>query len=112
MDHTAETQAQAADAGVKPGKPGKLTVTEAVDQWTETTAAIEVLSALRDKAKETLIEHGKSTGVRAFLGRIAMVSTGGSLVLDQAQAQKDLEAAGLPIPKRPTKLGWTLKLLK
>ncbi len=107
------TQEQEAPADVADvAKPAKLTVTSAVDEWSETTAAIEVLSDRRKTAAEFLLAHGLKTGRRAFLGRVAMERTGGSLVFDQAQAKKDLEAAGYPIPKKRTKLGWTLKFLK
>jgi hypothetical protein len=101
-----------ADLSAEPAKPRPLTVTSAVEQYTETMAAIEVLGDLCDTAKEWLIEHGKSTGRRTFLDRIAMERTGGARVFDQAQAKLDLEAAGLPIPKKSSKLGWTLKVLK
>jgi hypothetical protein len=113
---TAERPARAA-LKRKPPTPKalqakKLTIARAVDQYVEAMHAIEVLSDLRDKAKEMLITHGERTGRRTFLDRLAMERTGGSLVLDQAQAKADLTEAGLPIPKKRSKLGWTLKLLE
>lgn len=89
----------------------KLTISDAVDQWERTTNAIDGLSILRKEAAEVLLEHAARTGKRTYKDRIAVVRSGGSLVLDQA-AVRDYLGAELKDFQTRTKLGWTLKLLK
>ena len=110
MDHTAETEAQAADAGVS-AKSRKLTIAKAVDQWAECTLAIEGLTILKKEAADVLLKHAEKTGRRSFRDRIAVVRTGGSLVLNQAKVREYLGAQLVDFQSR-TKLGWALKLLK
>ena len=89
----------------------KLTLTKAVDQWAECTLAIEGLQILQKEAKAVLLEHAERTGKRAYKDRIAVVSSGGSVVLDQPKV-RDYLGARLADFQTRTKLGWTLKLLK
>jgi hypothetical protein len=89
----------------------KLTIAQAVDQWCETTRAIEGLKGLREEAAKVLLENAERTGRRTFKDRIAVVQTGGSLVLDQAKVREYLGEKLADFQTR-TKLGWTLKLLK
>ena len=88
----------------------KLTVTQAIDQYESATRAIEGLTGLRDEAKRVLLEHAEKTGKRTFKDRIAVVRSGGSLILDQRKVRDEL-GARLPDFQTRTKLGWTLKLL-
>lgn len=89
----------------------KLTIADAVEQWERTTNAIDGLSILRKEAAEVLLEHAERTGKRTYKDRIAVVRSGGSLILDQA-AVRDYLGAKLKDFQTRTKLGWTLKLLK
>ncbi len=111
MDHTAETQASPAAADLKPAKARKLTIANAVDQWAECTLAIEGLTMLRNEAAKVLVAHAEKTGKRTFKDRIAVVETGGSLILDQQKVRDHLGAQLGEFMKR-TKLGLSLKLLK
>jgi len=86
-------------------------VPEAVDQWAECTLAIQGLTILRNEAAKVLLDKAEKTGRRTFSDRIAVVQTGGSLVLDQAKVRDYLGAKLADFQSR-TKLGWTLKLLK
>lgn len=105
-----ETQAgPAAGAAVDP--PRKLTVSRAIDQWAQTTLAIEGLEVLRKEAAKVLLDHAEKTGRRTFKDRIAVVQSGGSLVLDQAKVREYLGDRLTDFQKR-SKLGWSLKLLK
>jgi len=92
-------------------KRRKLTLGDAIDQWAETTLAIEGLTILRKEAAEVLLAHAEKSGKRTYKDRIAVVQTGGSLVLDQPRVVKYLGAKLAGFQKR-TKLGLTLKLLK
>lgn len=92
-------------------KPKKLTLAQAIDQWAETTRAIEGLTPLRNEAAKVLLEHAEKTGKRTFKDRIAVVQTGGSLVLDQPKVVEHLGDRLRDFQKR-TKMGWSLKLLK
>jgi hypothetical protein len=94
-------------------KPRKLTLSAAVDQWSETTLAIEGLSALRKEAAEVLLAHAERTGRRTYKDRIAVVQTGGSLVLDQGKVTEYLQARGQVLTdfQKRSKLGLALKLL-
>jgi hypothetical protein len=121
MVPTAEAQDAPARAAVerKPRTPKalqkrKLTLAAAIDQYEETARAIEGLTPLRDEAKAVIIAHGERTGRRTFKDRIAMVSSGGALVLNQAKAVEFILEAGERLEdfKTRTKLGWSLKLLK
>jgi hypothetical protein len=94
-----------------PAKPRKLTVANAVDQWAETTLAIQGLEILRKEAAGVLLAHAEKTGRRTFRDRIAVVQSGGSLILDQKKVREYL-GARLAAFQTQTKLGWTLKLLK
>lgn len=89
----------------------KLTVSDAIDQWAETSLAIQGLEALRKEAAAVLLAHAEKTGKRTFKDRIAVVQSGGSLVLDQAKVREELGARLVDFQKR-SKLSWTLKLLK
>jgi hypothetical protein len=82
-----------------------------VDQWAETTLAIEGLTILRKEAAAVLLANAERTGRRTFKDRIAVVQTGGALVLDQGKVREYLGAALADFQVR-TKLGWSLKLLK
>ncbi len=106
---TAEPQAPAAGADVS--KPAKLTVSKAVDQWAETTLAIQGLTILRNEAAKVLLDAAERTGRRTFRDRIAVVQTGGSLVLDQAKVRDYLGSKLADFQVR-TRLGWSLKLLR
>jgi hypothetical protein len=92
-------------------RPRKLTVAQAIDQWAETTLAIEGLEALRKEAAKVLLDSAERTGRRTFKDRIAVVQTGGSLVLDQARVRDYLGEKLADFQKR-TKMGLSLKLLK
>jgi hypothetical protein len=94
-----------------PAKPRRLTVANAVDQWAETTLAIQGLEILRKEAAGVLLAHAAKTGRRTFRDRIAVVQSGGSLILDQRKVREFL-GARLAAFQTQTKLGWTLKLLK
>lgn len=89
----------------------KLTLTEAVEQWEQTTRAIEGLQIVRKQAAAVLLEHAEKTGKRTYKDRIAVVQTGGSMILDQAAVREYLGAQLVKFQTK-TKLGWTLKLLK
>jgi hypothetical protein len=89
----------------------KLTLQAAIDQWCETTLAIEGLQALRKEAADVLLDNAERTGRRTFKDRIAVVRSGGSLILDQTKV-RELLGARLPDFQTRTKLGWTLKLLR
>jgi hypothetical protein len=89
----------------------KLTIANAVDQWAETTLAIQGLIVLRDEAAKVLLANAQKTGKRTFKDRIAVVQSGGSLVLDQS-AVRDYLGARLGDFQKRSKLGWSLKLLK
>ena len=89
----------------------KLTQAKAIDQWCETTRAIEGLKVLQKEAADFLVAHGEKTGKRTFGDRIAMQSTGGSLILDQKRVREFLGARVAEFQTR-TKLGWSLKLLR
>ena len=108
MDATAEAQAPAADPGLKKRK---LTLANAVDQWAECSLAIEGLTVLRDEAKKVILANAEKTGRRSYKNRIAVVQTGGSLILDQGAVRQMLGERWAEFQTR-TKLGWTLKLLK
>lgn len=107
MVDTHTPPAAAARAPVKR----KLSIADATNQWAETTLAIEGLAVLRDEAKKVLLDHAAKTGKRAFSDRIAVVSTGGALSLDQRKVKEFLGARLAEFQTR-TKLGWSLKLLK
>ena len=102
------TDAPAAQPGLKPAK---LTVAGAVEQWAECTVAIQGLTILRNEAAKVLLDSAERTGRRTFKDRIAVVQTGGSLVLDQAKV-RDYLGARLADFQTKTRLGWSLKLLK
>lgn len=106
MAPATEAKAPPARAAVK-----KLTLTDAVDQWERTTLAMEGLKGLRDEAAKVLLAHAEKTGKRAYKDRIAVVQSGGSVVLDQAKVREYL-GAKLSDFQTTTKLGWTLKLLR
>jgi hypothetical protein len=108
-----QTQAPPARAAVEsePVKARKLTLANAVDQWAECSLAIDGLTALKKEAGEVLLAHAIKTGKRAYKDRIAVVQTGGSLVLDQ-KAVRDYLGAKLVDFQTRTKLSWSLKLLK
>ncbi|HWF25144.1 MAG TPA: hypothetical protein VG275_06845 [Solirubrobacteraceae bacterium] len=89
----------------------KLTLSAAIDQWAETTRAIQGLEILRKEAAQVLLEHAERTDRRTFKDRIAVVRSGGSVVLDQAKVREHL-GARLAEFQTTTKLGWSLKLLK
>lgn len=89
----------------------KLTLAAAIDQWAEATRAMEGLKVLRDEAARVLLDHAEKTGKRTFKDRIAVVRTGGSLVLDQPKVRDYLGERLRDFQKR-TDLGWSLKLLK
>lgn len=89
----------------------KLTLSAAVDQWAEATLAMEGLKVLRDEAAKVLLENAERTGKRAFKDRIAVVRSGGSLVLDQEAVRAYLGVRLSEFQKR-SKLGWSLKLLQ
>jgi hypothetical protein len=110
---TTTTEKPPAAAAVEdaPVKARKLTIADAVNQWAETSLAIEGLTVLKKEAAEVLLAHAEKTGKRTFKDRIAVVQTGGSLVLDQAAVREYLGAKLANFQTR-TKLGWSLKLLK
>lgn len=115
MVRTAQAATSPAGHAVSPPepaaeKPRKLTVADAVDQFESTTRAIEGLAGMRDEAKRVLLAHAEKTGKRTFADKVAVVRSGGSLVLDQAKVRDEL-GARLPDFQTRTKLGWTLKLL-
>jgi hypothetical protein len=88
----------------------KLTISAATDQWAETTLAIEGLTVLRKEAAEVLLAHAEKTGRRTYKDRVAVVRSGGSLILDQPAVVAYLGDKIAQFKTR-TKLGWTLKLL-
>jgi hypothetical protein len=106
------TEAAPARAPVTPRalRKHKLTIARAIDQWVETTQAIEGLKPLQKEAAEVLLEHARRTGRRTFKDRIAVTDTGGSLILDQAKVVEYLGARLRDFQTR-TKLGLSLKLL-
>lgn len=113
---TAEAEAQATDAAVtrEPRTPSalrKMTLKAAIDEWATTTKAIEGLRMIQADAAKVLLENADRTGRRTFGDRIAVVRTGGSLVLDQAAVKEELGGRLEQFMKK-TKLGWSLKLLK
>lgn len=89
----------------------KLTLAAAIEQWEQTTNAIDGLNILRKEAAEVLLDHAERTGRRTFKDRIAVVQSGGSLILDQAKVREYLGARLIDFQTR-TKTGWSLKLLK
>lgn len=101
----------AAAAVLKPAPARKLTLANAIDQWAETTLAIEGLKVLQKEAAKVLLASADRTGKRTFKDRIAVVQTGGSMVLDQAAVREHLGSKLADFQTR-TKLGWSLKLLK
>lgn len=105
------TSAAPDGAAVEPARKRKLTLTDAVDQWARTTLAIEGLQGLRKEAGAVLLAHAEKTGRRTYKDRIAVVQTGGSLVLDQAKV-RELLGEQLPDYQTRTKMGLSLKLLK
>jgi hypothetical protein len=82
-----------------------------VQQWAECTLAIQGLTILRSEAAKVLLDKAAKTGRRTFSDRIAVVQTGGSLVLDQAKVRDYLGSKLADFQVR-TRLGWSLKLLK
>ena len=91
----------------------KLTLSAAADQWESTTKAIEGLTELRRQAADVLLAHAEKTGRRTFKDRIAVVQTGGSLVLDQPKVLEYLQARGQVLRdfQRRSKSALSLKLL-
>lgn len=106
-----DTRARAAEPPVSPRRARRLNLNKAIDQWAETTRAIERLKVLQKEAAEVLIAHGEKTGRRTFGDSIAMQSTGGSVVLDQAKVREFLGPRLAEFQTR-TKRGWSLKLLR
>ncbi|MHB8492462.1 MAG: hypothetical protein ACYDA6_09670 [Solirubrobacteraceae bacterium] len=106
--------------GRKPPKPKvlqarKLTVKSATAQYVETTRAIEGLAMLQKDARAFLIETAEKTGKRVFGDDdIAVVQTGGGLVLDQPKAKDRLLEIGdrLEDYMKRQKFGLALQLLK
>jgi hypothetical protein len=92
----------------------KLTLREATEQWAETALAIEGLKMLQAEAGAVLLAHSEKTERRAYFDRVAVVRSGGSLVLDQAAVRDELPAERFVEGDlmRRSKLGWSLKLLK
>jgi hypothetical protein len=93
----------------------KLTVKAAVAQYVETTKAIEGLAMLQKDARQFLVENAEKTGKRVFGDDdIAVVQTGGGLVLDQPKAKDRLLEIGdrLDDYMKRQKFGLSLKLLK
>lgn len=88
----------------------KLTIAAAIEQYERTTLAIEGLKPLQSQAAKVLLAHAVKTGRRTFKDRIAVVASGGSVVLDQAKV-RDYLGERLADFQTRTKLGWTLKLL-
>ena len=82
----------ATDAPARASIARKLTIARAIDQWEQTTLAIEGLTVLRKEAAEVLLAHAEKTGRRTYKDRIAVVSSGGSVVLDQARLRQFLGA--------------------
>jgi hypothetical protein len=66
---------------------------------------------LRKEAAAVLLAHAEKTCKRTYKDRVAVVQTGGSLVLNQA-AVRDYLGAKLADFQTRTKLGWSLKLLR
>lgn len=110
MVPTAQAQKPPARAAVAR-EPRKLTIADAIEQWERTTLAIDGLTVLRKEAADVLLAHAAKTGRRTFKDRIAVVATGGSLILDQAKVKAELGARLVDFQTR-TKLGCSLKLLK
>jgi hypothetical protein len=88
-----------------------LTVSAAVDQWAECQLAMDGLKVLQKEAADVILRNALRTGKRSYKDRVAVVRSGGSLVLDQEAVRAYLGAKLEQFQKR-TKLGWTLKLLQ
>ena len=92
----------------------KPTLRDATDTWAETTLAIEGLKMLQAEAAAVLLAHAEKTGRRSYFDRVAVVASGGSLVLDQAAVKDELPAERFiegDLMKR-SKRSWSLKRLK
>lgn len=92
----------------------KLTLAKAIDQWAETELAMQGLKELREEAAKVLLANAEKSGRRTFKGRIAVIDTGGQLVLNQAKAVEFLQARGQNLRdfQKRAKVGLSLRLLK
>jgi hypothetical protein len=89
----------------------KLTLAQAADQWEAAKRETERQKALVEEAAEVLDAYFDRTKRHTYKDRIARVSTGGGLILDQPKVRAYL-GARLRDFQTTTKLGWTLKLLR
>ena len=68
----------------------KLTLAEAADQWEGAKRQMDRLKPLLEEAAPVLLEHFERTGRSTYKDRIAVVTRGGSLVLDQPKVREFL----------------------
>ncbi len=89
----------------------KLTLAEAAEQWENAKREIDRLKPLLEEAAPVLFDHFDRTGRATYRDRIALVTRGGSLVLDQPKVREFLGARLGEFQKR-TEPSRSLSLLK
>lgn len=89
----------------------KLTLTEAAEQWENSKREIDRLKPLLEEAAPVLLEHFERTGKATYRDRIAVVTRGGGLILNQPKVREFL-GTRLPEFQKRTETGRSLTLLK
>jgi hypothetical protein len=88
----------------------RLTIAEAAAQWEAAKVEVERQRALIDEAAPVLLAHFERTGRMTYRDRIALVISGGALVLDQPKVREFLGARLHEFQKR-TARSHSLRLL-